>query len=94
MQKTSIVKGALALGLLLTAASALASPTCSEAPQSDWLPADEMRARITDMGYEIKTFQTTDGGCYEIYGWDDQKHRVEIYFDPVSGDIVKQEVDD
>lgn len=92
--KVPFVKGLLALGLSMTASAALAGPTCTEAPRDQWLAADDMRQRILDMGYEIKEFKTTDGHCYEIYGWDEQRRRVEIYFDPVSGDIVEQEIED
>jgi hypothetical protein len=52
-----------------------------------------MKQKIADMGYKIKEFKTTDGSCYEIYGWDRQERRVEIYFNPVNGEIVKQEID-
>ncbi|RTQ99181.1 PepSY domain-containing protein [Halomonas nitroreducens] len=92
--KATVVKGLMALGLSMTATLALASPTCTEAPQDAWLSTDEMKQRIGEMGYEIKAFKTTDGHCYEIYGWDDQQRRVEIYFDPVDGSIVEQEIDD
>jgi hypothetical protein len=36
-----------------------------------------------------------DGNCYEIYGWEEKKGKVdkiEVYFNPVNGDIVKKEV--
>ena len=53
-----------------------------------------MKQNITDQGYRIKKFKETRGGCYEIYGYDSADHKVEIYFNPVSGDIVKQEIED
>lgn len=80
--------------LTLTSLPALASTQCTQAPSSEWLGEEEMRARIADMGYEIKEFKITDGGCYEIYGWDEQGHRVEIYFNPVDASIVKQNIDE
>jgi hypothetical protein len=45
---------------------------------------------LVDQGYKIKVFKVTKGNCYEIYGWDDQKRKVEIYFNPVTGDKVKE----
>ena len=42
-------------------------------------------------GYEINKFKITSGQCYEIYGKNQAGKKVEIYFDPVSGKIVKQE---
>jgi hypothetical protein len=53
-----------------------------------------MQQNIISQGYSIKKFKETRTGCYEIYGYDSEKHRVEIYFNPVSGDIVKKEIDD
>lgn len=80
--------------LTLTSLPALASTQCTQAPSSEWLGEGEMRARIADMGYEIKEFKITNGGCYEIYGWNEQGHRVEIYFNPVDASIVKQNIDE
>jgi hypothetical protein len=45
-------------------------------------------------GYEIKKFKVTGGNCYEIYGYDKDKRKVEIYFDPVSGKVVIHEFED
>ena len=43
-------------------------------------------------GYEISKFKVTDGNCYEIYGFDKDKRKVEIYHDPVTGKAVKTEI--
>lgn len=75
----------------LLVAQAQASVSCTFAPKDKWLPADTMRQRIEAEGYRIGVFKT-DGGCYEIYGRDKNGRRVEIYFDPVSGAIVKSSV--
>jgi hypothetical protein len=91
--KRTLITGILATGLMTASLAALAGPTCTEAPQSDWMSEEAMQQQIADMGYEVKEFKTTDGNCYEIYGWDDQERRVEIYFNPVDGEIVKQEID-
>jgi hypothetical protein len=92
MQRTAL-KGIAATGLLVVSVAVLAEPTCTDAPQSDWMSQEAMQQQIADMGYKVKAFKTTDTGCYEIYGWDDQERRVEIYFNPVDGSIVEQEVD-
>ncbi|MFG6158862.1 PepSY domain-containing protein [Halomonas sp. 1390] len=91
--KRTLITGILVSGLMAVSLTALAGPTCTEAPQEEWMSEEAMQQQIADMGYEIKEFKTTDGNCYEIYGWDDQERRVEIYFNPVDGSIVKQEID-
>ena len=35
-------------------------------------------------------FKTTKGNCYEIYGKDKAGQKVEIYYNPVDGSIVKE----
>ncbi|AYG61669.1 PepSY domain-containing protein [Rhizobium jaguaris] len=72
----------------VTPALALASPSCTGEPKSKWMSEDAMKAKIGAMGYKVKTFQIT-GNCYEIYGKDKGGNRAEVYFNPVSGDIVQ-----
>lgn len=69
-------------------ASAVASPQCTEAPRDKWMPEAVMKQKVLDQGYTIKVFQVT-GNCYEIYGKDKDGNKVEIYFDPTDGRIVK-----
>lgn len=78
------------LGLLFVNA-AVAGPTCTkEDDRSQWLPAAQMLERATHEVPKLKLFKVTDGNCYEIYGWDAAGKKVEIYYHPVSGEIVKR----
>lgn len=70
-------------------ALALASPSCTKEPKSKWTSEDAMKAKIDTLGYKVKTFEIT-GNCYEIYGKDKDGKRAEVYFNPVSGDIVQK----
>lgn len=80
--------------LLLASASAVAGPTCTEAERSTWQEPERFQAGLREQGYEIRKFKVTDGNCYEIYGYDKDRRKVEIYHDPVSGKAVKTEVED
>ena len=42
----------------------------------------------------LKVFKITDGDCYELYGWNEEGKKVEIYYDPVTGDTLKTEIED
>jgi hypothetical protein len=54
----------------------------------------QMRARIARMGYRnIRVFQIS-GSCYEIYANDRRGRRAEVYFNPVTGAIVQNNVDE
>lgn len=85
MLKTIIAVAIVALAPAL----ALASPSCTKEPQSKWMPEAAMKAKIDALGYKVKTFEIT-GNCYEIYGKDKDGKRAEVYFNPVSGDIVQK----
>jgi Uncharacterized conserved protein len=85
--------GALCASALLGLGSApvLAGPQCTQEPPAKWLDAAKFRAELEARGYAIAKFKTTSGHCYEIYGKDKTGAKVEIYFDPVDGKIIKQE---
>lgn len=84
--------------LLLIAAASLfstavmAGPECTTADKSQWLDQATFQKDLKAKGYEIKVFKVTPGNCYEIYGWNKDKKKVEIYFDPVTGKVVKEEI--
>lgn len=81
---------ALAGTAALAASPALAGPRCTEEPKTAWLTEDAMKAKIAAMGYkDIRTFKVTAGNCYEIYGFDKDGRKAEVYFHPVSGAIVE-----
>lgn len=83
----------MVLGALMATTSAVnASPTCTTKPRSQWLPKAEMKTQIRDSGYIIAIFKTTKGNCYEIYGRTQDGRLAEVYYDPVTGDVVKETV--
>lgn len=90
------MKNIFLLATLLAGANAMAAADCTKHDKKDWIPEEEMKKKIIDMGYEIKKFKV-DGECYEIYGFEgtgDAKKKVEIYFDTKTAEIVKKEIDD
>ena len=83
------VAAPLFLAAAMLSAAAFAAPVCTKAPQSQWMPEATMKQKVLDQGYTIDVFKVT-GTCYEIYGKDKAGKKVEIYFDPTDGHIVKQ----
>lgn len=84
-----------ALVLSLAAAlpmSALASAKCEAHPKAEWIKEGDARAKLEEQGYKIRKFKV-DGQCYEIYGWNKEGKKVEIYFDTKTLDIVKAEIE-
>lgn len=68
----------------LAATAAFAGPACN-VPQEKWMKESDFKAQMEKQGYQVKTFKVSKGKCYEIYGFDKDNKKVEIYFDPATG---------
>jgi hypothetical protein len=89
--RTLSVRGAIAvLALLSMYGSALAEPKCTSEPKDKWINETEMKFRIAGLGYQAKVFKVSKGNCYEIYGLDKTGKRIEVYFHPITGNIVEE----
>ena len=62
----------------------LAGPSC-DVPKEKWMKEADFKAKVEAEGYKIKTFKVTKDNCYEIYGFDKDGKKLEIYFDPETG---------
>lgn len=92
MKKSILLATTIGAAALLSACSAEHSTTqCTTAPESEWQNQDAFQAGLLAQGYKINEFKVTGGNCYEIYGFDKEDNKVEIYFNPVNGSIVKEE---
>lgn len=81
--------------LLVTLAlplSSIAAVNCTQEDQSKWIDQAKFQADRKSEGYEIKVFKVTKGNCYEIYGKNKEGKKVEIYFNPLTAEIVKSKV--
>jgi hypothetical protein len=94
---TCIATFTLAGLLAVLSTQSLAAADCPAAPKEKWLHVLEMQKKIVnEYGFAMKRF-LTDGNCYEIYGWGlnerkDKFVEIEVYFNPVTGEIVKKKV--
>jgi hypothetical protein len=79
----------LAAGLSTIAGSASATglATCDSGARSGWQPQDTLEKMLTDRGWKIRRVKE-DGGCYEVYAFNEKGERVEAYFHPVTLDPV------
>ena len=78
------------IAILAAATPALAGPQCTDQPASKWLAKDEvMKKIVAEHGYKVEVFKVTAGNCYEMYGRDKAGKRVEIYYNPITADVVK-----
>lgn len=79
----------MTLAILVISSPAFAGPQCTNEPQDKWLTKADMMERIAKTHYAVDVFKKTKGNCYEIYGKDQTGKRVEVYFHPITGEIVK-----
>ena len=79
-------------GAVVVPLAAYANPTCTTEPKEKWMSEAAIKAKIAALGYhKIRSFKVTES-CYEIYGSNKQNKLVEVYFNPITGDIVPSEV--
>lgn len=82
----------LVLATLAVASPAFAGPQCTKDPVSSWLPKDAFKKKIVAAtGHKVAVFKVTSGNCYELYGRDKAGKRIEIYYHPVTGAVVKSQ---
>ncbi|MCB1383507.1 MAG: PepSY domain-containing protein [Notoacmeibacter sp.] len=80
----------------LSAAPAFASDesaSCGNAPKSDWMTEDAIKAKATEAGYEVRQVKVEDG-CYEVYGIDAKGAKAEVLMNPVTGETVEVKTKD
>lgn len=83
---TAIMAGLAAL----TTGTAWAGPTCTSEPQTKWKPPADVLSNAMNEVTRFKLFKITSGNCYEIYGWNSEGKKLEIYYHPVTGAVVKR----
>jgi hypothetical protein len=74
------------------ATAAMAGPQCTQEPKTKWQLKDEVQKIAVQTGYKVDVFKVTDGNCYELYGRDKAGKRVEIYYHPITAEVVKKRV--
>lgn len=85
------MKSLISLILIFTSLTALAKVECTTEDKAKWKNQDDFKKEL-EATYKIKVFKVTEGNCYEIYGWNKEGKKVEIYFNPVTGAKVKEKV--
>jgi hypothetical protein len=75
--------------LLMVSGAALAKKNCTDQPKEKWMTEADFKKKVEAEGYKIRKFKQP-GTCYEIYGLNKDGKKVEIYFNPVDGSIVKE----
>ena len=78
---------------VLTPAMAFASDDCPNVPRDQWMSDAAITEKAKEQGYDVRSIKAEDG-CLEAYAMDKDDKRVEIYFHPGSGDVLKVKAED
>lgn len=71
------------LGSLLANAPALAHGEFKcDVPQAEWGKQMDLQRKLLDDGWKKVRQVKVDNGCYEVYGFDANGKRAEVYFNP------------
>jgi hypothetical protein len=82
-----LTASAMTLAAATPALAGAGDPTCDSA-NAKWMSEAAIAAKATEKGYKVRSIKT-EKGCYEVYGVSKSGQRAEIFFHPVSGEIVK-----
>ena len=84
-------KAVIVGSMMLFSTAAWAGAKCDKHPKAEWIPEADAKAKIQSLGYKISKFKV-DGNCYEIYGFDKEGRKAEVYFDTKTLSVVKSEI--
>jgi hypothetical protein len=82
----------VAFSIILALSGCTKETQCTSEDQNKWQDQETFKQSLIEKGYRINELKVTEGNCYEIYGWNENDQKVEIYFNPVDGSKVKEEI--
>jgi hypothetical protein len=80
----------LANGLMVAASAFGNQQICPLVPPQQWMSKQQVEALALGLGYEKVFFVQPDGGCWVAYT-EKQGVRVELFFHPATGEVVRTE---
>lgn len=75
------------LGMTSSAHAGSLGRSCTTAPKGTWLWVNELRAKVEAQGYTVGKAKLKKA-CGELYAFDKNNQRVELFVDPTNGKIV------
>ena len=86
---TIFIATAALLAATATAHAGSLGRPCTAAPQTSWLPLEQLQAKVEALGYKVQKAKLKNA-CGELYTIDKNGGRVELFVDPTSGQIIGQ----
>ncbi|KGF68066.1 hypothetical protein LL06_18660 [Hoeflea sp. BAL378] len=85
--KTMLIAAALA-ALVAPATAFASSSSCPDLPRDQWMSDAQITEKAKGLGYEVRSIKAEDG-CLEAYAIDAKGKRVEVYFHPGTGEVLR-----
>lgn len=82
-----LAAAAAAVGSASTAQAGSLGKPCTSAPETQWLPMQQLQAKVEAMGFKVQKGKLKNA-CGELYTLDKDGNRVELFVDPTNGQIV------
>lgn len=81
-----------AAAALTVSSGALATDLCKGGPKDRWLSKTQVAEKLATMGHSSNFVLVVEDGCLEAKFLKNGK-KVEIYMEPLTGEVVKQKED-
>lgn len=81
MKQTSLLCAAVLTFAAASTALAHGEFKC-DVPKAEWKPQLELKRQLLADGWKKVRQIKTENGCYEVYGFNEQGERAEVFFNP------------
>ncbi len=75
------------LGSMTPAKAGTLGRACTDAPRDQWLPLEALKRKVEPFGYRVQSAKLNET-CGELYAFDKNGKRLELFVDPSDGHIV------
>ncbi|MFC0220369.1 hypothetical protein FHS82_003715 [Pseudochelatococcus lubricantis] len=65
---------------------------CGSHPRDQWLSVIAITEKATALGYNVQGVDADDG-CYDVSSRDSSGNKIDVKFNPVTGEVVKVETE-
>lgn len=84
---SGIVIAVAAFGIASSAQAGSLGRPCTAAPQNQWLSLEALQSKVEALGYKVQKAKLKNA-CGELYTFDKNGNRVELFVDPTNGQIA------
>ena len=81
--KRVVIATAVTAACVAPSAYATGLATCDSGPREGWQSQGALEKQLVSQNWQVRRIKV-DGGCYEVYGINENGERVEAYFHPVT----------